>query len=114
MIIIQLIAVLFSLIMIYFAYLHYSRNELRSFEFILWVLIWTITIIIIAIPDIIRNFARSFEITRLFDLMITGGFIVIVPLIYISFIRTRRFEKKLEEIIRNHSLKSVKKVNHEK
>lgn len=110
MIIIQLIAVLFSLIMIYFAYLHYSRNELKSLEFLIWVLIWTITIIIIATPDIIRNFAQSFDISRLFDLMVIGGFIVVVPLIYISFIRTRRFEKKLEEIIRVYSLKT-KKIN---
>ena len=79
----QLVAIVFALIMIYFAYLHYSRGELNGVEVLSWLIIWLSAIIIVVFPDLLRTFAQTFAISRLFDLMIVGGFIVVIPMIYI-------------------------------
>ena len=105
----QLVAIVFALIMIYFAYLHYSRGELNGVEVLSWLIIWLSAIIIVVFPDLLRTFAQTFAISRLFDLMIVGGFIVVIPMIYISYVRTKRLEKKLEDYIRKETLKQTKK-----
>jgi hypothetical protein len=104
----QLIVIIFALIMIYFAYLHYSRGELNGIEMLFWLVIWLASIGIVIFPDFLRTFARTFAITRLFDLMIAGGFIIVIPLIYVSYIRARRLERKLEDLIRKEALSQVK------
>lgn len=104
----QVIAIIFSLIMIYFAYLHYSRGELNGLEVLAWLVIWIVTIGIIIFPEVLQTFARSIAIARVFDLMVIGGFIFVIPIIYLSYIRTKRIEKKIEDLVRKEALKTVK------
>lgn len=104
----QIIAITFSLMMLYFAYLHYSRGELNGLELLSWSVIWVVTIGIITFPGILQTFAQSIAITRVFDLMVIGGFIFIIPIVYVSYIRTKRTERKTEEFIRKEALKKLK------
>lgn len=104
----QLTAIVFALIMIYFAYLHYSRGELNAVEILSWLLIWVVTIGIVVFPELLKTFAATFAISRVFDLMVIGGFIVVISLVYMAYVRTKRLEQKIEQIIRADSLKSIK------
>ncbi len=104
----QIIALIFSLIMIYFAYLHYRRGEINGMEILLWLIVWIGAIFIVIFPEIFSAFARTISITRTFDLAVLGGFMLVIPLVYISFVRTKKLEKKFEEFIRNDSLKGIK------
>lgn len=108
----QLIAIIFSLIMIYFAYLHFMRGELSTGEIVSWWVIWAATIIIIIFPDLLSGFARTISITRVFDLMVVGGFILVIYLSYKAYINTRSLQRKVDEFIRKESLKekNVKKT----
>lgn len=105
----QVAAIIFALIMIYFAYLHYSRGELNGIEVLSWYVIWVVTILIIIFPDLLKAFTQTFAIARVFDLMVIGGFIVVISMVYMAYIRTRRIEKKIEEYTRAESLKEVKR-----
>lgn len=100
----QLTAIVFALIMIYFAYLHYSRGELNGMEIISWLVIWIVTIGIVVFPELLKTFAATFAISRVFDLMVVGGFIVVISLVYMSYVRTKRLEKKLEDYVREEAL----------
>ena len=61
-------------------------------------------------PDIVRGFVRTFFISRLLDVLIMGGFALVITMVAIAYVRTKRIEKKLERFIRNEALKDVKKT----
>lgn len=104
----QIIALIFALIMIYFAYLHYRRGEINGMEMLFWMISWVGAMFIVVFPDVFRTFARTISITRAFDLAVLGGFILIIPIIYLAYIRSKKIEKKLEQLIRETALKDVK------
>lgn len=105
----QLAAIVFALIMIYFAYLHYSRGELNGMEILSWLIIWVITIGIVVFPELLKTFAQTFAISRVFDLMVVGGFIVVISLVYMAYVRTKKLEKKLEDYVRKEALFGIEK-----
>lgn len=101
----QIVAIVFSLIMVYLAYLHHQRKEIGKIEFISWWLIWTTAMIIIIFPDLLRGFAGTFLITRVFDFMVIGGFILVITLSYLAYVKNKALEKKVEKLVRELSLK---------
>ena len=105
----QISAILFALVMIYFAVLHYKRGEINGVEIFFWLLIWSATIFIILIPDILRIFAQTYLSTRLFDLMVVAGFVVVISMAVKAYITTKKLEKKLEKLIRENVLSQMVK-----
>lgn len=103
----QVIAVIFSLIMIYFAYLHFRRGEINGLEILFWFVAWSSAIFMALFPEVFRIFSATIAISRAFDLAMIGGFMLVIPLVYIAYIRTKRIEKKLEELIRKDALKGA-------
>lgn len=104
----QLVAIVFSFIMIYLAYLHYRRREIGKIEFMSWWVIWVGVIVIIIFPDLLKGFASTFYITRVFDLMVIGGFILVITLAYMSYVKSKSLEKKIEKLVRNKALENMK------
>lgn len=103
----QIIALIFAFTMVYFAVLHSKRGEISRGEVISWVIIWSLVIVIIIFPELFREFANTFFVTRVFDLMVIGGFIFVISLVSSAYIRTRRMEKKMEDLVRREALKNV-------
>lgn len=103
----QVVAIIFALIMVYFAYLHFMRGELGKKEMIAWSIIWIITIGITIFPDLLRGFAQTISISRVFDLMVVGGFILVIFLSYKAYVNTKQLEHKIDEFIRKESLKDL-------
>lgn len=104
----QLIATIFALIMIYFAYVNFRRREINRVEMGLWLVAWGGALIIILFPDSLRKVAQTFFISRLLDLLILGGFVLVIVMVSMTYMRTRRTERKLEELIRKEALKEIK------
>lgn len=104
----QIIAILFSLVMIYFALLNYRRGEINGVEMISWFVIWSSTIFVVSFPEILRTFARTFFITRLFDLLVVGGFILVISMTVRVYVVTKKMEKKLNEFIDRDAKKNIK------
>ena len=104
----QIIAIIFALIMIYFAYLHYRRGEINGIEILFWLIAWIGAIIIVLFPEFFRAFSQTIAISRAFDLAVLGGFLVTIPLIYFAYVRTKRLEKKLEDLVRKQALDDLK------
>jgi hypothetical protein len=105
----QIIAIIFALILIYFALLHYKRNELSRDEIVFWVTIWIAVILIIIFPEFLRQLALNFFITRLFDLLVVGAFILLISMVSTLYVKTKRLENKLERIIRKDTLSKLDK-----
>lgn len=104
----QIISLTFALIMIYFAYLHYRKGDINGFEILFWLIAWIGAILIVLFPEIFRTFAKTISISRPFDLAVVGGFLLVIPLIYFAYVRTKRLEKKLEKYVREEALTKIK------
>lgn len=103
----QIIALIFSLIMIYFAYLHYRRGEINGVEMLFWLISWIGAMLIVLFPEIFRTFAKAIFVSRAFDLAVLGGFILIIPIVYLAYVRSKKVEKKLEQLVREIALKDI-------
>lgn len=100
----QIIALIFSLIMIYFAYLHYRRGDINGLEILFWLIAWGGAMLIVVFPSLFSVFSQTIAISRAFDLAVLGGFVLVIPLVYSSYIRSKRIEKKLEYYVRQEAL----------
>ena len=85
----QIIALLFSFSMIYFAVLHYKRGELNGIEISSWLVMWVATIVVVVFPELLQEFAKTFLVTRVFDLMVIGGFILVISIVASAYIRKK-------------------------
>jgi hypothetical protein len=101
----QVIALLFAFSMIYFAVLHYKRGEINGMEIGSWLLMWVFAIVVIVFPELLKNFASTFLVTRVFDLMVIAGFILVISMVASAYVRTKKLEKKLEDLVRREALK---------
>jgi len=104
----QIIALLFSFSMIYFAVLNYKRGEINGAEISSWLVVWTFTIVAVVFPEILRTFSNTFLVTRVFDLMVIGGFVIVVSMVSSAYVRTKRLEKKLDELVRKSAMQNIK------
>src|SRR4030067_1826855 len=103
----QILAVVFALVMIYFAYVNFKRKEINRVELSIWVSAWGAASFMVLFPDTLRAFAQTFFISRLLDLLVLGGFVLVITMVAIAYVRTKRIEKKLERFIRQEALKGL-------
>lgn len=106
----QIIAIIFSFVMIYFSILNYKRREITKTEMYSWVIIWIITLLAVIFPQLLREYARKFAVTRLFDLMVVGGFILVITMSAYAYLKCRKLEKKIEDFVRKEAIKNFSKT----
>lgn len=104
----QIIALIFAFSLIYFAVLHYKRGELRKSEIISWVAMWSGAVVVIIFPELLRKFSYTFLVTRVFDLMVILGFILVISMVSSTYLRSKKLEKKMEEMVRREAIKKAK------
>ncbi len=107
----QVIALIFAFAMIYFALVNFKRGEIDKTEVISWVVIWLAVIFVVVFPNILREYSERFFITRLFDLMVVGGFVLVIAMTARTYVRIRKMEKKIEDLVRKDA---IDKVNRKK
>lgn len=102
---IQIVAIIFSLWMIYFSFLHYRRKEFSKTEFFVWQLLWLGLIAVVIYPSSVKFILETFKISRTFDLVVIVGIVVLFGVTFRNYVLLRRMEKKIEEAVRRESLK---------
>ncbi|HKB88310.1 MAG TPA: DUF2304 domain-containing protein [Patescibacteria group bacterium] len=105
----QIMALLFAFSMTYFAILGFKRGELTKLEIISWLVLWCFAIIVVVFPELLRSFSMTFLVTRVFDLMVIGGFALVISMVGSTYLRTKRNEKKLEDLVRKEAFKNAKR-----
>lgn len=100
----QITGFIFSLLMIYLSLVHYKKGSLNGIEVTIWFSIWTVVILSVIFPEILRTYSEVFAVSRLFDLLVVGGFILVILMVSISYVRTKNIEKKIEDWVRKDSL----------
>lgn len=104
----QITGLLFALMMVYFAILHFKKGHLNAIEIASWIIIWVLVIFIVLFPEIVRIYAASFAISRVLDLLVAGAFIVVFVMVTGAYIRVNQLEKRIDDLVRKLALKEKK------
>ncbi|MCX6704656.1 MAG: DUF2304 domain-containing protein [Candidatus Woesebacteria bacterium] len=78
---------------------------MNRMEILGWMVVWVGTIIVVVFPELLRTFAKTFLFARVFDMMVVGAFILVISMATSAYLRTKRNEKRLEDLVRKLSLK---------
>ena len=73
---IQLIGMSFGILMIYFTFLHFKRNEFTMKEFVFWLVLFVTFMILSLFPNILDYVVLKLNIARTLDLFIIAGFML--------------------------------------
>ncbi len=105
---IQIAGFLFGLFMIYYSFLNYKRREFTVKEFIFWLILWVVFIVIALFPFVLDPIVKTFGFFRTLDLLIISGFLFLITAIFYTYTITRKNQKKLETIVRAIAIKKNK------
>ncbi len=103
---IQIVAIIFSLLMVYVTFLHLKKGELALGESAFFFLIWLGAIFLTVFPTSTDFILRTFRIYRLLDLGMIVGFMILIGLVFKDYLEIKNLKKKLEKLIRGKSLKN--------
>ncbi len=109
MVILQLIAVIFGLAMLYIVRIHKKKNDIESFEYGIWVALWTCFLVLTIFPQSVQGVAQTLRIARVFDLLVVVAFMILTSLTISNRIERKRIDKKIEKVIREKALENAKK-----
>ncbi|MCL4460019.1 MAG: DUF2304 domain-containing protein [Chloroflexi bacterium] len=106
---IQIVAVVFSFLMLYITFLHFKRRELTTRETLFFGLLWVGAIFLTIFPKSVDFLLKTFRILRLMDLATIVGFMVLIALSFHNFLTIRKLEEKIEKLVRYNALNKIDK-----
>lgn len=101
---IQILGTLFGVFMIYYVFLHHKRKELTIKEYLFWIILWILFIILTLFPGLLKPLVKSIGFARTMDFFIVAGFMFLVGSLFYIYLLVRSNQKKLEEIVRKIAL----------
>jgi hypothetical protein len=105
---IQIVGILFSIFMIYYTFLQYKKKDITIKEYLVWVCLWIIFIVLTIFPNIIRPIVKPIGFARIFDFFIVAGFMFIIGSIFYIYLLVRSNQKRLEDIVRKVAIDKKK------
>lgn len=106
---IQIFGMLFGLFMIYLTFLHAKRKEYTAKEYLVWMVVWILFILVSLFPNILDIFVIQFKFSRTLDLLIIGGFLFLIAVTFRTYNIVRRNQNQTEEIVRRIALEKKEK-----
>jgi hypothetical protein len=104
---IQIVALFFALVQLYFTYLHYKRSEFTRREAAGWTLVWLSFAVVTLFPEAFAAFSQEFGTIRLLDFFTVVGFIVVLSISFYTYVNVDRLRKKLEKAVRDLALQEL-------
>jgi hypothetical protein len=102
---VQILGVIFGVFMAYFSFLHFKRNEYTVKEFMVWLALWILLIVISLFPGILDFFVVKLSLSRTMDFLIIAGFMILTAMFVYTYTLLRQNQRKIEEVVRNVALK---------
>ena len=106
---IQIVGFLFGLFIMYLTFLNYKRKEFTTKEFVFWIFLWVIFIILTLFPFLLDPIVKSFGFFRALDVLIVSGFLFLIAATFYTYTVTRKIQKQVEILVRAVAMKKGKK-----
>jgi|ETNmetMinimDraft_33_1059910.scaffolds.fasta_scaffold17935_2 hypothetical protein len=108
MIALQLIGISIALVAIYMSYLYYRRKDFTKLDFLFWMTIWSVFLIVIITPSSFDFILKTLKIWRMLDMIVIVSLIIIYMLAFNNYAKNKKIQRQIETLIRNHALKPLK------
>lgn len=106
---VQILAIFFAIFMLYVTFLHFKRREINGKETLFWVILWIGFIIITLFPNILQGISKKLFFTRVMDFLMVLAFMILAFIGFNNHILVKKIRKDIDKIIRNKTLKNLKK-----
>ena len=106
--VVQVIGILFALFAMFNVYLSYKHNTIKTYSFLFWSLVWLVTLVVAAYPQILRLISDVFQIGRSIDTLIYTSIVVLFYLIFKVFVKINTIEKETTKLVRLLALQEKK------
>ncbi len=104
---IAIIVTIFVLFALSRNYLQFRDNHISGFQFIFWVLIWSLVLVILLWPNLTNRLAQYLGISRGIDVFVYLGIIVLFYLIFRSYVKIEELERDITRLVSELALKDM-------
>jgi hypothetical protein len=106
---IQLLGIIFSLIMIYLAYVYYRRKNYGIRSFLIWLCIWAAALFLMSFPKTFYGIMEVLQIERTADFIVLLGFGFFSVIIFYLYTIVKKNNHKIEQLVRQLAMDELEK-----
>ena len=103
----SIISILFSILMIYITNINYKKKFLKKLDTIIWNTVWLLIIFLSIRPKFIDEYIINNYQLDFFYIANILSILTLIIIYFLSLIKIRILEKKINTIIRAESLKKI-------
>jgi len=101
---IQILISLFALFALWRIFLKKRKSELKTSEYLIWLILWLAIGIIVWIPNATQKLADLLGIGRGVDLVLYISIIILFYLIFRIYIHLEKIERNITKVVRKDAL----------
>ena len=103
----SVLSILFSILMIYVTNINYKKKILKKSDYIIWNVVWLLIIFLSVRPKFIDEYIINNYQVDFFYIVNILSILILIIIYFLSLIKIRILEKKIDTIIRAESLKKI-------
>ena len=103
----SIISILFSILMIYITNINYKKKILKKLDTIVWNIVWLLIIFLSVRPKFIDEYIVNNYQVDFFYIASIFSILTLIIIYFLSLMKIRILEKKIDTIIRAESLKKI-------
>ena len=103
----SVLSILFSILMIYITNINYKKKILKKLDYIIWNAVWLLIIFLSVRPKFIDEYIINNYQVDFFYIANILSILTLIIIYFLSLIKIRILEKKINTIIRAESLKKI-------
>ncbi|MGV8163170.1 MAG: DUF2304 domain-containing protein [Candidatus Nanoarchaeia archaeon] len=111
---VQILGMIFCIIMIYFTYVYYRRNNYGLRSLILWLVVWVGALFVVSFPETLYGLMDALNIQRTADFITLLGFAFFAVITFYLYIVVKKNNRKLEQLVREFAIEGSEKKRNKK
>ena len=103
----SVLSILFSILMIYITNINYKKKILKKLDYLIWNAVWLLIIFLSVRPKFIDEYIINNYQVDFFYIANIVSILTLIIIYFLSLMKIRILEKKIDTIIRAESLKKI-------
>ena len=103
----SILSILFSILMIYITNINYKKKILKKLDYLIWNAVWLLIIFLSVRPKFIDEYIINNYQVDFFYIANILSILILIIIYFLSLVKIRILEKKIDTIIRAESLKKI-------
>ena len=103
----SIMSILFSILMVYITNINYKKKILKKLDYLIWNAVWLLIIFLSVRPKFIDEYIINNYQLDFFYIANILSILTLIIIYFLSLIKIRILEKKINTIIRAESLKKI-------